>query len=377
MRIGWMLMVLVGCGLPDPQWVGEHVELAADQGLKPCGDAVGHMDAYVDLVAAALGVPAPTGDDRISFYWLHAEGFAERTVCVHEGACSVRGNVYSSGMPLDHELVHTLARGFGTSSPFFLEGLAVAFEVAQPADPRDAVPISWYLTSETPIAAAIESREGGWLPPEQYPLAGAFTAFLIERHGIAAVLRVYSDLGLTSSVGRISRVFNNEFGESLAAAEAAFMAEVVATNGRCPLRAYRLKVFECAAPEILWDGQSLRMFETLSCDTDGAVGPFGGGDLAAYRTLEVPAGGMYEVSLIGDAGAGSEGRWNRAVLVRCGGCEGYAELTISAEDAVKRVEVPAGRYSVQLLGPVHVASGVGLRVERAADERPKPADEGP
>ncbi len=368
MKAWWAVVVMIGCGLPEPRWVGEHVQLAADQGLVPCGDVVGHMDAYVERIAAELRVPMPTGDQRITYWWLHREGFAERTICINDSACSLQGEVYSTAMPVDHELVHALVRGYGTPSPFFLEGLAVAYEVALPADPRESIPIGVYLQG-TSIEEAIASRRNAWLPPEHYPLAGAFTAFLIERHGIDKVMRVYDDLRLLDGVGRISRVFESVFGESLAAATAAFEAEVMATED-CPLRGFRLKRFECAAPELAWDGEQLRVYETLACDAEGAVGPFAGEDLAMFRTLEVPEDGVFEVSLIGDSRAGSAGRWNRAVLARCGGCEGYAELTISAEDGARRAALPAGRYAVQLLGPVRTATGVGLRVDRVADKYP-------
>jgi len=368
MKKWWWVVVISGCGLPEPRWVGEHVQLAADQGLEPCGDAVGHMDAYVERIAAELRVPMPSGEDRITYYWLHSEGFAERTICINDSACSLQGDVYSVAMPVDHELVHALVRGSGTPSPFFLEGLAVAYEVALPADPRDSIPIGVYLQGMS-IEEAIASRQNAWLPPEYYPLAGAFTAFLIERHGIDRVMRVYDELRLLDGAGRISRVFNRVFGESLAAATAAFEAAVAAT-GDCPLRGFRLKRFECAAPELAWDGEQLRVYETLACDVEGAVGPFAGEDIAMFRTLVVPEDGVFEVTLIGDSSAGSGGRWNRAVLARCGGCEGYAELTISAEDEARRVALPAGRYAVQLLGPVRTATGVGLRLDRVADNYP-------
>jgi hypothetical protein len=365
MRWFGLMMVLVGCSLPEARWVGEHVEIAADQGLVPCGDPAGHMDAYIELVAAELRVPAPTGDDRIAYYWLHREGFAERTICINDSACSLQGDVYAIAMPLDHELVHALVRGYGLPSPFFLEGLAVAYELALPGDPRETIEIGQLLAS-TSIMEAIDEREDAWLPARHYPLAGAFTAFLIERHGIDAVLRVYAESRLLDGVGRVARVFEEELGESLAAAAAAFEEGV----GNCSLRAYRLKRFECAAPELAWDGEQLRVYETIACDREDVVGPFAGDDIAVFRTLEVQADGVFALSLLGDAVAGADGRWNRAILARCGGCDGYAEQTLTAADGTVEAALPAGRYSLQLLGPADSATGLGLRVDRIADRYP-------
>jgi hypothetical protein len=359
------MAVLVGCSLPEARWVGEHVEIAADQGLVPCGDPAGHMDAYIKMMAEELRAPAPTGDDRIAYYWLRGEGFAERTICINDSACSVGGDVYATALPVDHELVHALVRGRGLPSPFFLEGLAVAYEVALPGDPRETVPIAALLASTT-IEEAIAERVDAWVPAQHYPLAGAFTAFLIERHGVDAVLRVYTELRLLDGVARISRVFEAELGESLAAAAGAFEAGV----GECALRAYRLKRFECAAPALAWDGEQLRVYETIACDREDVVGPFAGDDIAVFRTLEVEADGVFALSLLGDAVAGADGRWNRAILARCGGCEGYAEQTLTAADGVVEAALPAGRYALQLLGPADSATGLGLRVDRIADEYP-------
>lgn len=358
-------LVVMGCTLPEPRWIGEHVQLAADQGLEPCGDVVGHMDAYIKKIAAELNVPAPVGDDRIIYYWLHETDFAQRTICINEDACSLRGDVYAVALPLDHELVHALVRGHGTPPPFFLEGLAVAYEVALPADPRETYPIDALLAG-TSVIEAIEARESGWLPPSRYPLAGAFMAFLIKRHGVPAVMRLYDRLRLLDGLGRISRVFEAEFGETLVAASGVFEEEVAG----CTLRGARLKTFECAAPEIGWDQRSLAMWQAIGCEEDGAIGPFAGEDVLVLRTLEVEKDGVFEVSLVGDSVDGSEGRWNRAILARCGGCEGYVELTISEADGVVRAALKAGTYAVQLLGPARVTTGMGLRVERVADKFP-------
>lgn len=359
-----VIVTLAGCSLPEPRWVGAHVELAADPGLVPCGDVVGHMDAYIEQVAAELQVAAPTGDDRIGFYWLGWEGFAERTICINDSACSLQGDVFAVGVPVDHELVHALVRERGLPTPLLLEGLAVAYEVALPSDPRDAQPIKDVL-AEVSTMEAFGARENAWLPARYYPLAGAFVAFLIERHGVEKVMRLYAASRLLDGIGRISRLFERELGEPLVVAAAAFEASV----GDCPLRAFRLKRFECAAPELAWDGVHLRAFETIGCE-QGAVGPFGGADAVVFRTVDVPEDGVFEVAVVGDAEAGAAGRWNRAIVARCGGCEGYSEVTVAEQDGAVRTRMTAGRHSVVLLGPVERTTGVGLRIDRVADEFP-------
>ena len=52
---------LLGCNLPEVQQAGAHVQIAADPGLSLCGDGLGHMDRFVELLAGELGREAPTG----------------------------------------------------------------------------------------------------------------------------------------------------------------------------------------------------------------------------------------------------------------------------------------------------------------------------
>jgi hypothetical protein len=348
-----LLVATIGCGLPEPTEEGEHVRVAMDPGLSLCGDGVGHMDAFTALVAAELDVAAPTGDDRIVFHWLHPADFESRTICINDnGGCAWHNDIYATTAPLDHEIVHSLGWAYGTPPVFFIEGLAVAYELPPPDRSDGLIP----ATNVLDVAAGTGDL---WLPGELYPLAGAFVGFLIERHGIAAVLRVYERLRLADGRRRITRIFEQELGESLEQAAAAFDL----TRGVCSPRAWRRKLFECAAPEIAWDGASWSEFRTLDCDQEDVVGPFFG-HVALYHTLEVPETGVYEVAMIGDAGPGSDDAWNAVQLMRCGACEGYTEVDLIGASDRQVAELPAGRYSLRRTGPAQQASGIGVRIER-------------
>jgi hypothetical protein len=359
--VKWWLFAtgLAACGLPEPTLLGEHVRIAADPGLVPCGDAVGHMDGFVAMLAEEWGIQAPSGDDRIDVFWLNPIDFTSRTICVNDRPCSVWGSVYSTSLPLDHELVHAVAREFGTPPPFFIEGLAVAYELPSPSGLGDY----GGLSSSTTVLEAVTIREGAYLPSYLYPLAGAFTAFVIDRHGISKFLAVYKKLRFLDGRGRISRVFADVFGESLEDAVAAF--EQVNPEGACSARAFRLKRFECGAPELVWDGVHLAEYRTLDCDQEDVLGPFASDELLFLRSLEIPEDGVYEVALFGDADAGSGGRWNRLEMARCGGCEDYVELAVFPDRSIRK-RLPAGRYSLRFVGPAGEASGIGLRIDRLA-----------
>lgn len=356
---GWVggagLLLLAGCGLPDVDLEGAHVRLAMESGLTPCGDATGHMDRFVELVAAELGVSPPTGDDRVVYYWLHAGDFAARNLC-GEGAagCADSDTIYANSFPIDHELVHSLTARFGSMPLFFAEGLAVAYQLPAPGYEDDAA------LADISIAEAIEAREGTHLEYELYALAGAFVAFLIEREGVDAAVGAISEMGWLNSSSAVSDVLAAELGASLDE----LAAEFEATRRRCSPSGYRRKLFECSAPEIAWDGALWAGHRTMDCDMDDVIGPFASDTLASYRTITVPADAMYELTVIGDSAPGSGQSANAVTLLRCGGCDGHIEETISAGEASVRLPLTAGRYSLRFTGPVGAASGVGLRVER-------------
>lgn len=349
------LLALAACGLPDVDLEGQHVRLAMESGLTPCGDATGHMDRFMALVAAELGVSAPTDDDRVVYYWLHDGDFEARHLC-SEGAagCADSDTVYARSFPIDHELVHSLTARFGSMPLFFAEGLAVAYQLPPPGYEVEAgVP-------DVPIAEAIEARDGLHLDYDLYDLAGAFVAFLIEREGVDAVVRAVSRMGWSNSARMVSGVLAAELGASLDE----LAEEFDATRRGCSPSGYRRKLFECSAPEIAWDGALWAEHRTLDCDMDDVIGPFANDTLASYRTVTVPEDATYELTVIGDTAPSSGQSANAVTLLRCGGCEGHIAETIAAGEASERLSLTAGRYSLRFTGPAGAASGIGLRIER-------------
>lgn len=352
------LLALAACGLPEVELEGVHVRLAIDPGLTPCGDPTGHMDRFIELVAAELQITPPTGDDRFIYYWLRPDDFPVRGTCKDGAAgCSgAGGTVYASSFPIDHELVHSLATvNYGLLPSFFAEGLAVAYELPPPPGYED-----YYPPSQMPLADAVEAHDDFHLPYETYGLAGAFVAFLIERNGVVALRRALLRLRYTDNSPRISKVLSEELGASLAT----LAEEFDATRRNCTPAGFRRKLFECAAPEIEWDGALWAEHRTLDCDQDDVVGPFHDATLAHYRTITVPADATYALSVIGDSIPAAGEAANSVLLLSCGGCDGYVHEYVGADaETVTRV-LPAGRYSLAFTGPASSATGVGLRIER-------------
>lgn len=79
-----------------------------------------------------------------------------------------------------------------------------------------------------------------------YDDAGAFVAYLIDSHGLAAYLEAMADLPALSTRPAIDRVFRDVFGVTLAASVAEFAAE----RQTCPHDSYDRKLSECSAPKI-------------------------------------------------------------------------------------------------------------------------------
>jgi hypothetical protein len=355
------VLALVACGLPEVDLEGAHVRLAIESGLTPCGDATGHMDRFVTVVAAELGVTPPTGDDRYTYHWLRPGDFAGRNLCSEDAAgCAwPGGDIYSATFPLDHELVHTIANTYGLIPPFFSEGLATVYELPIPGYSEDQRPLG-----NIAIADAIEAREPAFFfASEHYTLAGGFVAFLIERNGVPALRRALAQMRWSDRPGRISDILAIEVGASLEQ----LSAEFDATRRNCTAGGYRRKLYECSAPEIAWDGALWAGHRTLDCDQDDVVGPFLSDVAAHYRTIEVPVEARYALSVVADALPGSLEAASEVTLLRCGGCDEYLELTLSGDAPTVTRTLPAGRYSLRFTAPAAAAAGVGLRIARVEE----------
>lgn len=334
--------VCAGCGLPDVTDPGVHVEVAADPGLRLCGGTVAHMDAFMAAVAGEFGFAAPTGDDRVTYYWLDTEDYYARSDCpVPSQGCARGTTAYSYVAPLNHELVHTLADRYGRAPPFFGEGLATAYQGLGLADAWDAGPGAVGRTLEARASSEVD-----------YRVAGAFVRHLVERHGVRDVLRVIDDLPRRVDAARVDRSFREILGASLADSVAGFEA----ARAACPDRSWTALLLECAAPEVAWDGVWLAEHRTLACDQEDVVGPYFGDMAIVFETVEVDEGGWFDVAAIAEGGAA------RVLLTPCGGCaRGTATV---ADGAPSRVRLERGRYSVRLVGPALRDIGLGWSMAR-------------
>ncbi len=337
------LATALACG--EEVYRGEYVKLVVDPELDVCGDLVGHMDRFIAVTAEFLGVEIE--GRRFTYEWASPERFAADSPCPDALGCAGGKRIISSAAPVDHELAHLVTFSFGKAPSFFMEGAAVAFETA-----AYTLTDNIYLPGDADILALLAID--GKLAPENYTLAGAYTRFLIDRHGLALYLEFYTRLERSDLLPQIEAAHSGTFGESLAETAGAFDAE----RRDCPRDRFRVKLFECSAPPIAWEGDSLLLRRSLACGEADVVGPFADSTARTYSTLEVATAGFFEISLASDEPGAV------AALGGCGGCEDTSLVLLEANRDPVRRWLPAGQHYLSFAGDVQVATTMALRLER-------------
>ncbi|MBZ5710901.1 hypothetical protein [Nannocystis pusilla] len=355
-----LALVLAACDtLPELRHEGRHVRIGTSPELELCAGTVEHMDRFIERMAAEFGVEPPTGDGRYTYYWLTREDFVDLTPCPREVAgCTLIETIYSTEAPLDHELVHLFA--YDTST-FFAEGLAVAYE-GLGGGMADIRP------TQVKRRDIWSSLLGALWFGISYDDAGAFVAYLLDRHGIPAFQAALPKFPLVPSRARLDGVFREAFGRSLAASVADFTGE----RERCPHFVYDRKLMECNAPAIAWDGEYHAEYRRLAADEPDAVGPYRGDELVILRTLDVATAGDYELEIVGVPLVGGSNIFIDLALslVRCGGCDDGEPVNFATESQ-RRVTLPAGRYSLRLHASAQIDTRVAYSITRVGDTTPR------
>lgn len=138
--------------------------------------------------------------------------------------------------PMDnHEAVHVLSALFGTPPALFNEGVAVALQT----DPLrgDFVPRwngtplhEWARTFRrqgtlVELGRLLASSDFRRLDPNvTYPEAGSFVRFLLDRHGLETLKRLFRDVGYSESAVSVRQRFEATYGSTIEDAERAWWA---------------------------------------------------------------------------------------------------------------------------------------------------------
>lgn len=225
---GLVVFLLAGCAdpkLPDQVIEGRHVRYHywADMGA-PCPEAIEQMDRFIELLAAKVKRPPPLGY-RVDYYRVR-DAEAVREYCVPKAAsCAFENKVYSTEWTFDHELAHAFLNHFANPPLLFLEGAAMMFECG---------PARW---SGVPIAKVDleplidDDAWGNALSETNHLAAGAFSRWLVDRHGLEAFIRFYETAEYKSSRAQVNAKFRAAFGVELSDALAEWHAGPVARDG--------------------------------------------------------------------------------------------------------------------------------------------------
>ena len=305
---------------PDPFWTGAHLAYATTTDVEVCAGSWVVQDRYVELLSELLGVEPPR---PIHFAFIER---SERDEFCEDGdllGCTIGDEAYSIYAVQLHELAHAVAMPAGIRGPLaFQEGFAEVFSDGQDSEP-----------DRLPIADVVRdfAADGG-----SYYTAGLFVRFLIEEYGLEKLLAFMRGTTKHGGFEGFSKVFKDVYGVALSDTFVDFE-----DYPSCTMWNNRIALFECASPEVPWDGGNWRATSPLACDSPDVLGPVPDGDnmlIWTTRTVEIQSDGEYQATVKGDV-AGSAG----ARITRCASCWDSVDAQVHVGQS-RTLTLTAGRY---------------------------------
>jgi hypothetical protein len=335
---------------PDPApvvWVGEHLELATNGDAVACGGSREYLDAFVGAALDDMGLAA---QGPFRYYYLTDEELEslDSMGLAPPGARFAHGKWVYTNVAVDtHELVHAVRHG-AVSHPlpgvtFFEEGLAVLYQVEMEA-----------VDAERDVMAALQSVPDlrDYIAGKHYGVAGHFTRFLVNEHGIEAVVAFVDDQGGARTIDDIDVLFTEHFGESLEAAVERYHSGYPS----CSHLARTRHAVECSQPPVQPVDGAIDVSYELTCDDPDVLGPVDGWMWRSF-TFDVTKAGRYDL-------------FNATMpfdfimeMVDCDrGCLGVDWRT-SGGSFFTSPELEPGRYLVRLSRPVDSPGRVGIGID--------------
>jgi len=313
---------------PDPFWTGAHLVYATTSDVEVCAGSWVVQDRYVDLLSELLGVK-PRRPVRFAFI----ERSEREEFCYDDDplGCAIGDESYSIYAVQLHELAHAVAKPAGIRGPLaFQEGFAEVFSDGQDSEPE-----------RLPIVDVVGdfAGDGG-----SYYTAGLFVRFLIEEYGLEKLLAFMRGTAEDDGIEGFSKVFENVYGVALNDTFAEFE-----DYPSCTMWNNRIALFECASPEVPWEGADWRATSPLACDSPDVLGPVPDGDkmlIWTTRTVEIESDGEYLATVEGDV-AGSAG----ARITRCASCWDSLDAQVNVGQS-RPLTLTAGRYFITFIKEV-------------------------
>jgi hypothetical protein len=340
--------------LPRTSWRGDFIEFGTDVDSSICPQTLTSLDEYMGGVDEHIrsGASLP-----IRYFHLSKDltdyGFGcppGSHGCIgHDDGSVVVG---SKQLSLEHELVHASSATNGHR--VLEEGLATFL----------GTDLDWWGIAEPlDIRGAFESIEGttSFLPAELYPVAGHFVSYLVEEHGLPAVVALVeaSESGMTldeldeRSIEHVGRDLRSAIDDYEASGPGCEVAQYSPTWFQCELTPPSIPIFSCTASD-----QPVLVDVELAC----ANGASGVQDGMIWRDvlIDVPSGVATLVRLY-------EGHPVELVVRSCGhGCSTPFTRLVSQTADQHTIDQPfelrEGLNLVRILKPVETEGRVRFSV---------------
>ncbi|NJK32383.1 MAG: hypothetical protein HC927_08220 [Deltaproteobacteria bacterium] len=263
-------------------------------------------------------------------------------------------------VPLDHELVHLAQDGAARCSAFFGEGLAEYY--------------SWRYQNRgidrSQIPTAIEEfLAQGVLSSQYYPLAGHFVGFLIETHGLEAVLDACDRSGWVPNTEQFETAIEQAFGTPLDT----LIVDYQSNYPVCSQRDFARKLVECEQPlaaTIDYEQASTLDFD-IDCDNPQTLGPrTSEGEpeqvWVNHRVRLAPGDYEHRIALtaIDDAGLPAPVAVSFLPCARCiDGAEGASSFLFGGETTIPHLRLAPGDYVVEVRLPLAEARRISLTID--------------
>jgi hypothetical protein len=320
-----LVLALSACpSLPDLEWEGEHVRFGADNPELVCGGTLEYLDHRAGQLKARVGAT-----HTIDYYWLPdgvnplCPGFDK------VGGCAVGDEVFSTWVPHQHELVHTMS-----SMPYVLaEGLATHWGDSRP---QSSMASREWLHEQLMGGADDISN---W---HEYARAAHFMAYLSETHGWESLVHLDASLDYRSRPKDIERAIFEVYGVSPSELLAAY-DEYPDCDGIVDVS------FACEGEPVRLGFDQPEFQRVVDCSSETAMGPYDGMVFVEdVIELSPSIGGSRIIWIAGDAVE----KGGFALLRRCAPCSENGVFVLRGLYFLSDEMLPADRYVVQFHLPI-------------------------
>lgn len=281
---------------PEPDVRSTYLDVVLGPGTRICGPTLARLDAEVERVADALGVPIDP-EQRIE---LHYGDHAVKDLCDIElevgeflmGGCTDGDGLWIAAQPgvESHEIVHILRVREGLVGPsYWEEGLATYYGTSRPYGPF-TVWASGALQPSLSLRSSEVPNQAG------YTESAHFIAFIDQVYGPDRLRTLSQLLGADIEPGA---AFQQALGDSLEAVEERWKAEADHMYDLGPL---------CEENLVVGDEPVVIRGE-IGCDVPGVLGPMADVSVDTFRgpryCLQTPPGTTLTVTARGSLDDGA------------------------------------------------------------------------